>query len=68
MDGCLNVVLENVVLHEVDERQQGKERVFAEAFIRGNNICYIAPTTKLDRPKADQPKSVAQKMVTKELD
>ena len=54
MDGCLNVVMENVVLWEsMDAMQTGglakgcsETEVFSDVFIRGNNVAYIAPYSK----------------------
>ena len=48
MDGNLNVVLENVVLWESTEKMRSmsmadESEVFSDVFIRGNNVCYIAP-------------------------
>ena len=47
MDGNLNVVLENVVLWETSEKMKAsmanESEIFSDVFIRGNNVCYIAP-------------------------
>jgi small nuclear ribonucleoprotein (snRNP)-like protein len=46
MDGCLNVVLEDVVCFgesgQVDPDDM-ENNSFSECFIRGNNLCYITP-------------------------
>ena len=42
LDGCLNVVLE-----KCEERMQSKVvNKFADLFIRGNNVLYIAPVSQ----------------------
>ena len=50
MDGCLNVVLEDVITFPEtlgDElsvpENQDEDNTFSECFIRGNNLCYITP-------------------------
>ena len=47
MDGKLNVVLEKVVLCETSEKMKASmandSEIFSDVFIRGNNVCYIAP-------------------------
>ena len=50
MDGCLNVVLEDVITFpetiEGDDAipsNQDEDNTFSECFIRGNNLCYITP-------------------------
>ena len=51
IDGNLNVVLENVTLFDsINEAQDStavaessQKEHFSEVFIRGNNVCYIAP-------------------------
>mmetsp|Transcript_32484 Transcript_32484/g.23467 ORF Transcript_32484/g.23467 Transcript_32484/m.23467 type:complete len:91 (+) Transcript_32484:30-302(+) len=52
MDGCLNVVLENVYIESKSKTQQPKQtdivvdnenQVFSECYIRGNNVTCIVP-------------------------
>jgi small nuclear ribonucleoprotein (snRNP)-like protein len=46
MDGCLNVVLEDVVCFGesgITDTNDMEENTFSECFIRGNNLCYITP-------------------------
>ena len=44
MDGCLNVVLEDVVsFGEEGFGENETDNSFSECFIRGNNLCYITP-------------------------
>jgi len=53
MDGNLNVVLENVTLWDSVEQAQkqttskngSSNETFSDVFIRGNNVCYITPST-----------------------
>ena len=58
MDGNLNVVLENVQLWDSVEQAKNpaptsQVEVFSDVFIRGNNVCYIAPFAKTDNEDSD---------------
>lgn len=73
IDGNLNVVLENVTLFDSIEEAQnlqaskevnGDNEKFSEVFIRGNNVCYIAPTSTVqgsDGSSSDSSSSSSRK-------
>ena len=51
IDGNLNTVLEGVTLYQdmqqaTDGKSHPENETFGEVFIRGNNVCYMAPKSK----------------------
>ena len=65
MDGNLNVVLETVELYEslelAESRSAANREEFSDVFIRGNNVCYIAPASTSSVSKQDKQSKRKQK-------
>ena len=65
MDGNLNVVLETAELYEnlqlAESREPGGREEFSDVFIRGNNVCYIAPQANQSPDKKPKKKATAPK-------